>query len=104
MTLEVQGDVVVLSGLCGVEEAETLLAALVEDPSRRVALDTTRLHTALWQVLLALHPPIARTPDDPFIGNHLLPWLLGGVRYPDGSSDHEPLAGAAIHQTDGEHS
>ena len=47
MTIEVNGDRIVLKGRCGVEEAEPLLAALAERPDRLVVSEAERLHTAL---------------------------------------------------------
>ena len=79
MTVQVLDGLVVLAGTCGVEEAEPLLAALLDDKDRHVAIDTVHVHTALWQVLLALRPRIERTPDDRFVVRHILPVLLDGV-------------------------
>jgi hypothetical protein len=86
MTVQVLDKVVVLAGTCGVEEAESLLAALLDDTERRVAIDTAHIHTALWQVLLALRPRIERTPDDTFVVRHILPVLLDGVQPPAGQT------------------
>ena len=53
MTITVEEQLIVLTGRCGVEEAEALLNALCSRP-RRVDLSACeQLHTALLQVLLA---------------------------------------------------
>lgn len=76
MTVEVTPDRVVLRGRCGVEEAESLLAALIEVPERVVALEAERVHTALWQVLIALKPSIEGRPKDAFVMQHIMPLVL----------------------------
>jgi hypothetical protein len=76
MTIEVNGDRIVLKGRCGVEEAEPLLAALAERPDRLVVLEAERLHTALWQILIALKPRLEGTSADAFVVQHILPLVL----------------------------
>lgn len=76
MTIEVMPDRIVLKGRCGVEEAEPMLAALLESPGRVVVLEAERLHTALWQVLIALRPRVQGLPKDTFVMRHIMPLVL----------------------------
>jgi hypothetical protein len=76
MTVEVSDDRIVLKGRCGVEEAEPLLAALAEAPDRLVVLEAERLHTALWQVLMALKPRLQGQPKDTFVLQYVLPLVI----------------------------
>jgi hypothetical protein len=69
---------ILLEGTCPVEEAETLLGLLVAEP--RAIVDwsgCTRLHTAVFQVLLAVRPSIQGACQDPFaaawLASHLRP-------------------------------
>lgn len=65
-----------LIDVCGVAEAETLLAWLLDHPTGQVDLQPCRhLHTAVLQVLLALRPTLAGEPDDPLLAEWLLPLL-----------------------------
>jgi hypothetical protein len=67
-----------LAGVCGVTEAETLLAWLLDHPTAQVDLgDCQHLHTAVLQVLLALKPAVAVEPADPLVAEWLLPLLAG---------------------------
>ncbi|WP_218014942.1 hypothetical protein [Teichococcus rhizosphaerae] len=76
MTLRLDGGTLHLEGDCGSEEAEPLLALLLEEPSRAVSLAGARtLHTALVQVLLALRPPLAGLPAEPFLRRWVAPLL-----------------------------
>ncbi len=75
MTVVVEAGEIRLSGRCGVEEAEALLRALADAPESRVVLAAERIHTAIWQVLLALRPRVAGAAPDPFSARHLLPLL-----------------------------
>jgi hypothetical protein len=82
MTVEVSGDRIVLKGRCGVEEAEPLLAALAERSDRVVILEAERLHTALWQILLALKPKLEGRPKDAFVLQHILPLVIDSGALP----------------------
>jgi len=65
-----------LSGDCPLEDAETLLAALIEHPE--AAIDLTRctsLHTAVVQPILAAKATIVGASADPFVESHLIPAL-----------------------------
>lgn len=73
MSVRVDQGVVHLAGRCRVEDAEALLVALQEDPTRTVDLAAVqRMHLAVAQVLLALRPPVRGTPDSPFLAQHLV--------------------------------
>ena len=57
-----------LEGICPVEDAETLAAIILEDPHAPVDWSAcTRLHTAVYQVLLSLKPRVLGTCGDPFV-------------------------------------
>lgn len=85
MTLRLDGDTLHLEGDCGSEEAEPLLALLLEQPSRGIALGGARaLHTALVQVLLALRPRLVEMPDEPFLRRWIAPVLEDAASNRDG--------------------
>jgi hypothetical protein len=68
MSVDLDGDVIRLSGACGVQDAEALLALVQFDRQRSVDIsDATYLHAALVQVLLAFKPPVSGSSADPFI-------------------------------------
>ncbi|ABD90128.1 hypothetical protein [Rhodopseudomonas palustris] len=59
---------IVLSGACPVDEAEALLRLLQETP--QAALDWTQsshLHSAVLQLILATGPDLVGTCGDPFV-------------------------------------
>lgn len=87
MTLLIVENEIILSGRCGVEEAEPLLAALNEAPSRTVVLEADRLHTALWQVLLAFKPAIKGQPKDTFVIRHVMSLVLDNPTSPKERSE-----------------
>lgn len=63
-----------LEGLCPVEDAETLASLILEIPDAPVDLTAcTRLHTAVYQVLLRLRPPIIGPCGDLFVDSWLTP-------------------------------
>jgi hypothetical protein len=76
MSVVVDGDIVRLSGVCRVEAAEALVAALAEAPHRRVDISGLQAaHTAVIQALLALSPIVEGEPADPFLAAHIVPRL-----------------------------
>lgn len=75
MTVHVSKGLIVLSGHCGVEDAEALLAALLDNPASTVTIEAETLHTALWQVLLALRPAIEGGTRNSFASRHILPLI-----------------------------
>lgn len=63
-----------LEGICPVEDAEMLASLILEDPETPVDWTAcTRMHTAVYQVLLGLRPRILGTCGDPFIDRWLTP-------------------------------
>jgi hypothetical protein len=77
MTVAVQQDCVVLTGNCGTDDVEPLLAALTDGGHTTVDLtDTEHLHTAVLQVLLAFRPNAVGSPGDTFVRSWLKQVLL----------------------------
>ncbi len=73
MTVTLDGDVIALSGPCGVEEVETLVNYLENHPSAPVHVgEATSIHTALWQALLVFRPKISGSPSSMALGQVLL--------------------------------
>ena len=72
MTIEVEADEIRLTGRCGAEEAEKLLALLSEGVDRVDITGCEHLHAALLQLLMAARPAIRGEPS-PFIARWLLP-------------------------------
>lgn len=63
-----------LAGDCPVEDAEALASLILGDPGRVVDWTAcTRMHTAVYQVLLRLGPDVSGTCGDSFIDR----WLTG---------------------------
>lgn len=76
MSIEIAGTTVRIVGNAAVEDAEPLLAALLDDPARTVDLDhAAHLHSAVIQLLLAIRPTIAGMPAHPFFAAWILPLL-----------------------------
>ena len=75
MTVTVEGHEIRLTGRCGVDEAETLFAALSVSPQSQVILAAERIHTALWQVLIALRSNVAGDAPDRFSAEYILPLI-----------------------------
>ena len=77
MSVELDGDVVRLSGECGLEDCERLLALFAGGSGHRVDLSGAGpIHTAVFQVLQAKRPALSGTPRDDFFTTWLLPLLL----------------------------
>ena len=75
MTVRLVDGVIRIEGDCAVEEAETLLM-LLETHGAAVDLSAcAHLHTAAFQVLLALGPEVVGPPAAPFAQKHLWPLL-----------------------------
>lgn len=73
MTVRIDSDAIHLIGRCAAEDADTLLVALQEAPSRTVDLCAAqRLHLAVAQVLLAARPPVRGMPASDFLARYLL--------------------------------
>ena len=76
MSLHAEGAVIRIEGEARVEDAEALLSLLQAAPGRTVDLAAAGpLHAAVVQVLLALRPPLAGPPGDPFTARWLAPLL-----------------------------
>ena len=76
MTVLLEADAIALRGACGVEEAETLLALIQQYPGYAVDLSQTgQVHTALWQIIMALQPPLKGEPASNFARTWLMPAL-----------------------------
>ena len=72
MSLTVEQNALHLTEWVGVEDAETLLAWLLDHPGGALHLATLKhLHAACLQVLMACRPTLASWPQDP----ELLAWL-----------------------------
>lgn len=65
MPLTTKVKVAVLEGACAADEAETLLAWLIEKPQGQLNLkQCTHLHTAVLQVMMASGAKISIWPQD----------------------------------------
>jgi hypothetical protein len=74
MSVVVSGDIIRISGNASVADAEPILAALHQDPSRRIDLrEAGHLHSAVVQILLAVRPRITGGPSYPFFSAYVLP-------------------------------
>lgn len=81
MSLVFDGKVVVVSGDCGVEEAETLMNLVQGNPDAPVDVSRAGLvHTALWQILIAFSPQVVGDPCDPVVRQWLMPILVSDNR------------------------
>ncbi|MFT5716807.1 MAG: hypothetical protein ACI9T7_000985 [Oleiphilaceae bacterium] len=73
MPIKFKKTVAVCENLCTIEEAENLLAWLLDTPKGKVNLKKcTGLHTAIYQVLMALNPPISALPEQESVKNVLI--------------------------------
>jgi len=76
MSARRDGNIILLEGQCRVEDAEPLLGWLQADSSRVVDLtDAEHLHAAVFQILMALRPPIREGEKDAFVQDWLIPIL-----------------------------
>ncbi len=76
MSVRRDGERIRLEGDCHVEDAEPLLALLMENPGLSADLSAcTRLHTAVAQVLLAFAPALEGESPDPFVRERVAPAL-----------------------------
>lgn len=72
-----------LEGHCGVEEAESLHAWMLEQTAPEVDLSACEhLHTAVLQVLLVARPSLVVLPPGGFLGQHLGQLLAARARGP----------------------
>ena len=77
-------DMLRLSGRCSSNDAETLLAALLETPDARVDWrDCDSAHTAVIQILMASQVALEGPPRGAFLATHVAPLSsLGGDEAP----------------------
>ncbi|GAB6042831.1 hypothetical protein [Endothiovibrio diazotrophicus] len=74
MPLSYDEQTISIEGVCGVEEAESLLEWLNAHPDGAIdLLRCEHIHSAPLQVLLAARPPIVAAPGDEFLARWLLP-------------------------------
>lgn len=76
MSVTWRDDRIVLSGMCHLEEAETLFGLLQSHPGASVDLSACDgLHGAVLQVLLVARPAISGVPTVPFLRQFIYPVL-----------------------------
>jgi hypothetical protein len=76
MTIRFEGDIVLLEGSCGVDEAEPLFAALAAGRARVAELSACRdLHAAVAQALISFDVAILGVSTDPFLRDFVAPAL-----------------------------
>lgn len=75
MSVELESGRIWLRGRCGVEEAETLLRVVSENPGLPIFLSASQIHTALWQLLIAMRPAIEGTAPNDFSARFILPFI-----------------------------
>ncbi|RKX24302.1 MAG: hypothetical protein DRP47_11585 [Candidatus Zixiibacteriota bacterium] len=76
MPIDYKKTVAMFEGHCEIEEAESLLGWLLDNPKGKVNLKQIQhLHTAVLQVLIALSPSITAWPIDESVSAWLTPKL-----------------------------
>jgi hypothetical protein len=76
MSVRLDGNVILLEGVCRVEDAEPLLGWLQADRGRIVDLTgAEHLHAAVLQILMALRPAWKGAAKDVFIQDWIIPAL-----------------------------
>ncbi|HEX7871328.1 MAG TPA: hypothetical protein VF475_00340 [Sphingobium sp.] len=92
MSVRVDGSVIHLEGHCPVEDAETLLVAMQEQPDAHIDLSAaTYVHMAVAQILGAVRPGLSGVPGDDFIRTLLLPALFD-LSLPEQNASMEAVA------------
>jgi len=77
MTVTLDGNAILMTGVCGVDEVETLMNFLEDQPERVVDLaGATAIHTAHWQALMVFRPKIIGTPASSSTGDRVLSSLF----------------------------
>ena len=72
---------IVLEEICGVEDAEPLLQVLMEPSMHRVDWRACRsLHTAVFQVIMNVRPPLTGPCGDPWVEMWLVPGLSRAIQ------------------------
>jgi len=73
MPMELKKTVVVCTDICNIEDAETLLGWLLDNPKGKINLkQCERLHTAIFQVLIAVKPTLSVLPTHDKLKRQLL--------------------------------
>jgi hypothetical protein len=75
MTIRRDDDMVLLEGICAVEDAELLMQEFLAGATLIDWGGCTHLHTACLQVILAARVPISGTPANPALARWLAPIL-----------------------------
>ena len=79
MGIEYNNDIACLKDSVSVEEAETLMAWILEHPSQRADLSSCEhLHASVLQVLMAFKTPVQSWPGD----QNLNQWLQAALQTP----------------------
>ncbi len=77
MSIRIEGGMIFLEGRSSVEDAETLLLALQEQPGSTVSVEKVqKVHMAVLQILLALRPPIHGRAETPFLSQNIFGTLI----------------------------
>lgn len=76
MPIHFMKNIACFKGVCAVEEAESLLQWLQDQPRGKIKLkECTHVHTAVLQVLLAARVMVTLPPEDPELAHWLMPAL-----------------------------
>jgi hypothetical protein len=68
MTVRHIAGTIALEGVCGVDEAETVLRAILEAPEAAIDWSAcSRLHTAVVQIIVATNVPVRGICGDPWL-------------------------------------
>jgi sialic acid synthase SpsE len=80
MTIRFEGDEIVMSGVCAIEEIEELMGFLEQHKQAHVNLaQCEHMHTALLQLLMQYHVKVRGTAYTPFLWKWVVPVLgVGG--------------------------
>jgi hypothetical protein len=77
MSVRLDGNIVILEGVCRVEDAEPLLSLLQADRGRAVDFsEAEHLHAAVLQVLMALRPTLRGAGKNDFMRDWVAPALM----------------------------
>jgi len=79
MSLHIADGIIRIEGNATVEDAEPILAALIDRPDTAVDVGhALRMHSAVVQLLIALRPRIVGRPADAFLSAYIFPMLDAG--------------------------
>ncbi len=86
MSVRLDGNIIVLEGQCRVEDAEPLLGWLQGGGGRIVDVtNAEHVHAAVFQILMALRPPIRGEGSSAFMKD----WIMPALQAP-GADDGRP--------------